>query len=341
MNVRTVFFAVLVALLGTVAALMVLPLLQYVLAAALLAFLLNPIHVRLVPRIGKRPSAIVLTVFAAVAAIVPLILLSIVVLDTVVSFLRRFDQTVIVDTLESLLFDLLGRDGTIPADVGDLLLEEIEAMVLPTLEVLLQELTTVLSSTIRISVGVMVLVFLLYYFLADGPLLLAWLRQTLPVDDAVLTELFEEINVITWAVLKSHVFIAIIEGILGGIGLYLLGVPNVAFWTVVMIVVSILPIVGVWLVWGPAVVYLFATGEPFGAAILLVYGVTVLGVVDNYLRAIFVKRGSGLHPAVVLIGVIGGIYVLGIIGIFLGPILLAVFKASLIVFSRTHESDTV
>lgn len=339
MDVRTGFLGLVVALLGAIAVLMVAPLLQYVVAAALLAFLLYPVHERLVPTLGTRLSAILLTAFGVIAAIVPLIVFSMIVLETAVSFIRQVDQSVVVDAVEWFLFEVESLDGFLTEEIEQLLIEEVRGIVFPMIETLLLEVTTILGSTIRISVGVMVLVFLLYYFLTDGPLLLAWIRRTLPFEDGVLTELFDEIDVVTWAVLKSHVFVAIVEGVLGGIGLYLVGVPNVAFWTVVMIVVSILPIVGVWLVWGPAVIYLFAVGDTFGATILLVYGIAVLSIVDNYLRAIFVERGSGLHPAVVLIGVIGGIYLLGIIGLFLGPILLAVFKASLVVFSRTYESN--
>jgi len=99
-------------------------------------------------------------------------------------------------------------------------------------------------------------------------------------------------------------------------------------------------VIGVWLVWAPMVVYLIVVGDPVAAALLLAYGIAVLSVVDNYLRAIFVDRGSGVHPAIVLVGVLGGIYLLGIMGLFLGPILLALFKASVTVFDRTHGVST-
>ncbi len=128
--------------------------------------------------------------------------------------------------------------------------------------------------------------------------------------------------------LRSHVLVAIAEGVLGGIGLYVLGVPNVAFWTVVMIIVSFLPAIGVWLVWGPIVGYLFVMGDSVGASLLLVYGFTVLSVVDNYLRAVLVDLESGVHPGTVLIGVIGGLYLFGMLGLLLGPVLLATFKPS-------------
>ena len=340
MDVRSGFFALLVAGLGVVSYLMVDPFLQYVLAAALLAFLLTPLHGRLAPRIGPRPSAIVLTAFAFVAAVVPLLVFSFVILQTVLSFLDDLEESDVTEAIETVRTVLVEDVGLDPEHVDELELvvaEEFEAFLYASLEGVLSEALGLVNRTIHMSFGLMVLVFLLYYFLVDGERFLGWIRGVTPLEDDVVDELFDEMSVVTWAVIQSHLLVAIVEGILGGIGLYVVGVSNVAFWTVVMIVVSILPIVGVWLVWGPAVAYLFVTGDVLGALFLLGYGLAVLSVVDNYLRAIFVDKGSGLHPAVVLIGVVGGIYLLGILGLFLGPILLAVFKASVTVFSRTQN----
>ncbi|MCU4739899.1 AI-2E family transporter [Halobacteria archaeon AArc-m2/3/4] len=338
MDVRTAFFALTVVILGAIAALMVSPLLQYVVAAALLAFVLTPVQDRLEPVVGPRVSATLLTALAVVGVVVPLLLISIVVLQTVASFLTDLDQVALVETVRDVMIHDVGLDGEQLEAVETVLLEEAERVMATSLETFLLELVGLLDATIRMSVGVMVLIFLLYYLLVDGETFVEWVRAVAPLDEEVQEALFTEIDIVTWAVIKSHVLVALIEGVLGGIGLYLFGVSNVVFWTVIMIVVSFMPIVGVWLVWGPAVAYLFVAGDPVQAVALALYGVTVLSLVDNYLRAIFVDHDSGLHPAVVLIGVIGGIYLLGIMGLFLGPVLLAVFKAAVTVFGEAHSS---
>ncbi|SDJ54029.1 AI-2E family transporter [Natronorubrum texcoconense] len=335
MDARTAFFALLLVALGVICALLVAPLLQYVLAAGLLAFVLYPAHERLEKRLGARLSALALTAFAIVAAVVPLIYFSIVVLQTVFSFLDDFDELAAVEELRAAALEL-GIEAEVLDELESELLAEIEGSLSGSVEIVLQELIGLLNASIRMSFGLLVLVFLLYYLLVDGDRFVAWVSDIAPLEDDVRDELFDEIEVVTWAVIYSHVLVAVVEGLLGGLGFYLLGVPNVAFWTVVMIVVSFLPAVGVWLVWGPAVVYLAITADPLTAAVMLLYGIAVLSIVDNYLRAIFVDRGSGLHPAVVLVGVIGGIYLLGIMGLFLGPVLLAVFKAGLNVFNTMN-----
>ena len=343
MDVRTGLVAVLVGVLAIVSYLLVHPFLQYVLGAALLAFLLYPLHVRLVPSVGVRISAGILTATAIVVVVIPLVIFSLIILDTALSFVDGTDQSDVesmIESVRSVLVDDLGVPPEYVDEVEHLILEEFEDLLFTTLDSVLGEVVTLLNATIYMAFGIMLLIFLLYYFLADGDRFIRWIREVSPFEDSVQQELEDEVSVVTWAVIGSHLLVAVVEGILGGIGLYLVGVSNVAFWTVVMIVVSVLPVVGVWLVWGPAVVYLFVSGDLAGAAFLGLYGVAVLSVVDNYLRAIFVDKGSGLHPAVVLIGVVGGIYLLGIMGLFLGPILLAVFKATVTVFSRNWTEVT-
>ncbi len=338
MDIRTAFFALLLVVLGAIATLMIAPLLQYVMAAALLAFLLYPVHDRLEERLGPRLSAFVLTGFAIVAAVIPILYVSIRILQTTISFVDSADETLIIESVRETALEL-GVEEEVFSMAVQQVIAEIENSIAGAVEAILLEVIGLVNASIRMSLGLLVLVFVLYYLLVDGPTFVAWLADIAPLDDDVRDELFEEVEVVTWAVIQSHVLVAVVEGVLGGLGLYLLGVPNVAFWTVIMIVVSFLPAIGIWLVWGPAVGYLAITNEPIAAVALLVYGLAVLSVVDNYLRAIFVDRGSGLHPAVVLVGVIGGIYLLGIMGLFLGPVILAVFKAGLNVFNRTELTD--
>ncbi len=349
MDIRIGFFVALLVVLGSVSVLLALPLLQYVMAAALLAYVLFPLQDRLAGRpvrirnremaIHPRLSAGVLTLIAIVAAILPLLLLSVIVLQTVISFAEDFGDSNLLETVRELALDL-GVPQEALANLEAQFPTEIDEMLDTGLNVVLQELTGIANLSFRIGLGLLVFVFLLYYFLVDGRRLVAWTGAVAPLEDSVYEELVEEVDIVTQAVIKSHVLVAVIEGILGGIGLYLLGVPSAGFWTVMMIIVSFLPGIGIWLVWTPAVAYLAFVGEPVAAAVLLVYGIAVLSVVDNYLRAILVDRESGVHPAVVLIGVIGGIYLFGILGLFLGPVLLAVTKAAFQVFGEVYTVET-
>ncbi|OVE82864.1 AI-2E family transporter [Natronolimnobius baerhuensis] len=346
MDLRIGFLLLLVALLGAISVLLALPLLQYIMAAVLLAFVLFPLHDRLEGRtvrvrgtaitISPRVSAGVVTVFGILATVIPLLIFTVLLLQTVLSFVNDLGDVDLVETARTTAREL-GFDETVLNGLEAALSSELEGFLNRGLEFALQELLRLLDTSFQVGLGLLVLVFLLYYFLVDGRRLVAWIGSVAPIDDEVRRELIDEVDAVTWAVLRSHVLVAIAEGVLGGIGLYVLGVPNVAFWTVVMIIVSFLPAIGVWLVWGPIVGYLFVMGDSVGASLLLVYGFTVLSVVDNYLRAVLVDLESGVHPGTVLIGVIGGLYLFGMLGLLLGPVLLATFKAVVEVFSEAYD----
>ncbi|MFC7215367.1 AI-2E family transporter [Saliphagus sp. GCM10025334] len=345
MDIRAGFFVLSLLILGYIAALMVLPLFPYVMAACLLAFVLYPLQRRLEARFeptwlgnryGTKLVALALTVVAVVTAVVPLVIFSVILFQTVFSFLRDLDGRNLLEGVRTTAEDL-GLDPQTVAALEEQALTGVETDVLTrVINLLLDESVRLLNSGMEMSIGLIVLVFLLYYFLVDGDRFVHWVGAIAPLDPVVQDELFEEIRVVTWAVIRSHVLVALVQGALGGLGLWLAGISNVAFWTLVMIVAAFLPAIGVWLVWGPAAAYLLASGETGAGLLLLAYGAAVLSVVDNYLRAIFVDRQSGVHPAVVLVGVIGGLYLLGIMGLFLGPVLLAVFKAGLNVFGEAY-----
>ncbi|MFC7240285.1 AI-2E family transporter [Saliphagus sp. GCM10025317] len=345
MDIRAGFFVLSLLILGYIAALMVLPLFPYVMAACLLAFVLFPVQRRLEERLeptwlgnryGTKLVALALTVVAVVTAVVPLLLFSVILFQTVFSFLRDLDGRNLLEGARTTAEDL-GLDPQTVAALEEQALTGVETDVLTrVINLLLDESVRLLNSGLEMGVGMVVLVFLLYYFLVDGDRFVDWVGAIVPLDPVVRDELLEEIRVVTWAVIRSHVLVALVQGALGGLGLWVAGISNVAFWTLVMIVAAFLPAIGVWLVWGPAAGYLLASGETGAGLLLLAYGAAVLSVVDNYLRAIFVDRQSGVHPAVVLVGVIGGLYLLGIMGLFLGPVLLAVFKAGLNVFGEAY-----
>lgn len=332
MKLRFAFLSLLILALGYLTFLIIQPISTYLLAALLLAFMLHPLHVRLRPHLGERPSAFLLVVFAVAAALTPVLILGYLLIETIEEIADGVDEIELIRQFEELILSFTGLD----IDLISIIEETAERIG----EAALAGLTDVLFTTLHIVLGVLLLIFVLYYLIVDGESLVAWLKQVVPVDMPVMDELMEEANIITWAVLKSHLLVAIIEGILMGIGFYMAGVPNPAFWTVVMIVLSILPIVGAVSIWAPAVLFLVYVGELPAAAFLFVYGAIILNI-ENYIRAILVDRDADLHPAVVLVGVLGGLYVFGILGLFIGPIVLAIFKATINVFGRQYPTGDV
>jgi predicted PurR-regulated permease PerM len=131
-----------------------------------------------------------------------------------------------------------------------------------------------------------------------------------------------------------------VQGVVAGVGLFVAGIPNATFWTIVMMVLAMVPIVGVAPVLGGATIYLAVEGRLLAAALLVVYGTSVVAITDDYLRALVIDKESSLHSAVILLGVFGAAYFIGAIGLFVGPILLALFKATLEVFTDYYDVTT-
>ncbi|SEV83131.1 AI-2E family transporter [Natrinema salifodinae] len=334
MDARTSVFALLACVLGGLAALMVLPFAEYVLLACVLAVVLRPAHERLAARVGPRLAALALTVVAVVAGIVPLVLVSLVVLRTAVSTVDSLDPDRIADAWRDLARTELGLADESVAAVESALRAELAGSVSTAADLTLNRAVGLVTTGADVAVGLFLAVFLLYYLLVDGADFVAWLREIAPLDPRVLDALFAEVHAVTWAVVRSHVLVAVVQGILGGIGLALLGVPYATTLAVVLVCASFLPTIGVWLVWGPVTVAQTVAIGPVRGALLAGYGVAVLAVVDAYLRAILVDKGSGLHPAIGLVGVVGGVSLFGIVGLFVGPVVLATLVAAVTVVQR-------
>ncbi|WP_136716307.1 AI-2E family transporter [Halorientalis salina] len=305
----------------------VLPYLQFFLLAVLLAYVLGPVQRRLQPRIGEQVAAVLLVLGTTVVVLVPLFVVGRVVVSEGLSIVRQVRRGEITLTrAEDQIRQLTG----VEVDLGGTLRTVVRDGGTDAFGGLLGAFGVVT----HLLLGSGITVFLLYYFLKDGPAFMGWLRRTIPLQDRVQDELYAEIDAIMWAVLAGHVLIAVIQGGLAGLGLAVVGIPNALFWTAVMVVLSLLPLVGSFLVWGPAVLFLGLSEQPVPALFLLVWGTIVVGVSDDYLRPIVVDRYAQVSPAVIVLGLIGGISVIGLMGIFFGPVVIGTLRATLDVFRR-------
>jgi len=328
------FLAGFVAALLVLSAAFVLPFLDYFLLAVLLAYVFRPLQRRLSRFVGARVAAAGIVVVAAVTIVVPTVLFIRTAFregQRLLDGLRTGEFT--FDTVEASILELTGME----VDVQAVLQNAVNGLGVDAVG----DVIRVLGALAHVLLGVGLTLFLLYYFLKDGHRFVRWLEWRLPLRRPVSDELLVELENITRAVLAGHVLVAIVQGLIAGLGLWALGVPNAAFWTVVMIVLAVLPIIGSFIVWGPAVGWLFVVGRPVAAVALLVYGTIVVGVSDDYLRPIIVDHYARVNPAVILIGVLGGIYVIGFMGIFFGPIIIGALRAAIDIYDLEVRNSGV
>ena len=167
-----------------------------------------------------------------------------------------------------------------------------------------------------------IVLFTFFFAVRDKEELVAYVKSLLPFSPEVEKKLFKSSKDITNSVLYGQVFTGIVQGIIIGAGFFIFGVPNAILLTFFAAIAGILPIIGPPLVWIPVVIYLLIDGNTFSAV-----GVSIFGIIssfsDNLLRPFFVSRKTKLNPAVLLIGMIGGLLLFGVLGFILGPLILA------------------
>lgn len=340
MNRGQSFLLLLIGVVALLTLFIVLPFVEYVIAAALLAYVLYPIHVRLERRIepvhrringavASTMSALVLILASLVAVIVPLAYITRVFVEDLVA-LAEGDTGLDVITIEARIAELTGEEVDIEtwlATVGDVLVDTLFGGV-----------SGIVSSVLQASLGLALVLFLLYYTLLEGPEFVAWLRSIVPLPSTVTDGLFEKIDATTWGVVIGHISVALLQAVVAGVGLWIAGIPNVVFWTFVMAVLALLPLIGAFLVWGPAAAYLVVIDQTTAGILLAVYGVVVVSMVDNYARPIVIDKQAHLNPGIILLGVFGGVYSIGFTGLFVGPIVIGVLAATMETFREDYDA---
>jgi len=165
----------------------------------------------------------------------------------------------------------------------------------------------------------------MYFFLMDGEKLLEKILYYLPLQDREEQQLLERFTSVTRATLKGTAVIGILQGGLAGLAFWVVGIPSATFWGVIMVVLSIIPSVGTAVVWLPAAVILGFSGAVGKAVGLLIFCALAVGSLDNLLRPILVGKDTQMHELMIFFGTMGGIFMFGMIGVLIGPIIAALF----------------
>ena len=169
-----------------------------------------------------------------------------------------------------------------------------------------------------------VMLYILFFFLKDGEKLVRNLVKVLPLGDKQEWELINRFAGVARATVKGSLVVALIQGALGGILFWAVGIPGAVIWAVIMTIFSLLP-VGSGLVWGPVSIVLILQGDIGRGLVVLAVGALVIGLIDNLLRPLLVGRGAKMPDYLILLSTLGGLTWFGISGFVIGPIIAAFF----------------
>jgi predicted PurR-regulated permease PerM len=315
-----------------------------ILWAIVVAVIFGPLNRRLQGRMGGRPNlaaaATVLIVIAMV--IVPLALITASLLQEASNLYAKVQSGEynfagyiqrVFDALPAWATGLLDRFNLTDLSA---VRDRLAAGLVRGGQLLAPQALSIGMNTFDFVVGLGIMLYLLFFLLRDGRALSEQLKKVVPLRSDQKAALFGRFADVVRATVKGGILVATAQGALGGLAFWLLGIHAALLWAVLMAFLSLLPAIGAGLVWVPVAIYLLATGAVWQGIGLFVYGVLVIGLVDNLLRPFLIGKDTKLPDYVVLISTLGGIQVFGLNGFVIGPLIAAIFMVTWEIFSASR-----
>lgn len=205
-------------------------------------------------------------------------------------------------------------------------------------------LADAMGTLVALLIGLLIYTMALYYFLADGPNLTSAAERLIPVHAEYQRQLLSQFSKVVRSVVVATFLAAFGQGLATAVALKLFGFPHAFVLFILATLASLIPIVGAWLVWLPCVIVLFIDGHWIQATFLFLYGSMFVGMLDNVIRTYVLNTDTRLHPLLAFISILGGMQVMGLWGVFIGPIvasclhaLIQIFNVELKEFSKEQQ----
>jgi predicted PurR-regulated permease PerM len=247
-----------------------------------------------------------------------------------------FDQA--IASLPEWLRNILHRFGI--ADLG-LLQQKIMAVVGNSGHALTTRVVGIGQVTIDFIIAFFVMLYMLFFLFRDGDRLSQSVARSIPLHPQHTRRLLTQFATVVRATVKGNIAVALVQGALGALAFWFLGLTGAALWGAVMALLSLLPAVGAAMVWGPVALYYFFTGALIKGIGLVVWGTVVIGLIDNFLRPVLVGKDTRMPDYLVLVATLGGIVVFGLNGFVIGPVIAAVFLVSWEMLASVRQQPSV
>jgi predicted PurR-regulated permease PerM len=313
-DIKRVVVAVLILAIFTLTFLILKPIIMPIIFGLLFAYIFGPVY-KMIKKVIKRENVAtsLLVLILSALIIVPIIYLVPVVVNQmfeVYVFVQNLNLTEIINNLvES------NNASTIAINLDNIIGQFFSSF--------LSQFKDFIINLPSLIFQFAVFLFTFYFATRDSEKLSEYIRSLSPFSKSTETRFLQEFRGITNAIIFGQVFIGVVQGLALGAGLFFLGVPNALVLTFVASLISIIPILGSWLIWFPTTIYLLATGQTFAGIFLLLYGALFVSSIDNILRPYILSKRSTLPVAMSLIGTIGGFLFFGLVGLVLGPLIIA------------------
>lgn len=325
MTVASLQAAVLWILLGLLVLLLYLiikPFLIPLVWAMILVVFIFPLHRRLLKWIRRPNPAALLSVFGVtLVVVVPVSFLVPELIKEAVSFVGTLTGADLFQKASARIDAYL---LTLPIEVpttGELLRTSGQSL----LSIAAQQSARIASNIAVTLFHSVVMVLAMFYLFRDGPALIRFLEDISPLGGERQRRILAEVTEMIRVTMTSSFVVAAAQGSAGGLAYWLLGLPSPIFWGAIMAFLSILPVVGAWLAWGPMAIILLLSGHTGKGIALLVLGSVLVGGVDNVLRPALIAGRAQMNGLLIFVSLLGGVAAFGFLGMILGPVLVATF----------------
>ncbi|HUL23617.1 MAG TPA: AI-2E family transporter [Thermodesulfobacteriota bacterium] len=326
------------------------PFLSSIVWAILLAMVFYPLFTRLQGLLKKRGvlSALIMTLLVLVVIVLPFTLLLASLAGDVIDFYHQVEEMIKTGQLQAHLEKVkeipflrwilarlgehidLSRTDPLPFLLKNV--NQISTFIFNQTTVLLKGFSTFVA-------GFFFTLLSLYYLFKDGSALFKGLKEIVPLPPKEKDLFIQRFKDMIHATIYGGLLIAIIQGVLGGLSFWVLGLPSPVFWGAAMGLLSFIPIGGTALIWAPAAIILLIGGAVLKGIVLLGIGVFVISMVDNLLRPFFISTRTNIHPLLLFFAVLGGVQAFGLIGLIAGPLIATLFLTLLEIYTQGSNNS--
>ncbi|MBT9492093.1 MAG: AI-2E family transporter [Paucibacter sp.] len=324
-----------------------LPFYGAILWSIVISLLFAPVQTRLRTRLqmGATPAALLTLSMVVLIGILPVLLISVSLTNEVAGLYLRMQAGEanpmpylrgLFDALPADVIEALKRMG-----VGDFasLQRHLNASLAKISQFLASQAYSFGQNTLGFGTSVAIMLYLAFFLIRDGEQIVRQLGRAMPLAPAHKADLYDKFTTVIRATVKGNLFVAALQGLLGGLAFWFFDVGGALLWGVLMAFLSILPAVGAGLVWGPVALYFFLNGEIWQGVTMTAYGILVIGMVDNLLRPILVGKDTRMPDYLVMITTLGGMAVFGLNGFVIGPVIAAMVMAVWHIFTASREAQ--
>jgi predicted PurR-regulated permease PerM len=332
----------LVLALGYLTYLILKPFLSAIMWAIVLTVVFYPIYDFLLKRLRWKPLASVITLVIILLVILgPFSYLSFILTQEIVAMVGKIEKgtldplgTIIGHPyINAMLSKLLSFFSVSETQFQKVLIDTISQAGKASADFIKSGLGNIASAAIDF----IFMIFSIFFLLEDGPRFVEKLGDYMPFSQKQREKILAQTKGIVVSTIYGGVTVAVVQGLIGGIAFAALKVPSPVVWGVVMFIASFIPLVGTFIVWGPAALYLFLQGHLWKAVVLILIGVFGISAADNVLRPIIIRDKMRMPILAIFFSILGGIKLFGFIGFIMGPLVLALFVSVFEIFRYTEE----